>query len=83
MASYAENRRLLTEGLGALGYEFVEPDGAFYLWVRALEDDAQAPISALRAMPYANSSRIALGSAPSPYILSFTMCTTSSSSRLL
>lgn len=42
VASYAENRRLLTEGLGALGYEFVEPDGAFYLWVRALEDDAQA-----------------------------------------
>ena len=23
-------------------YEFVEPQGAFYLWVRALEDDAQA-----------------------------------------
>lgn len=42
VASYAENRRLLTEGLGELGYEFVEPDGAFYLWVRALEDDAQA-----------------------------------------
>lgn len=42
VASYAENRRLLTEGLGALGYEFVEPQGAFYLWVRALEEDAQA-----------------------------------------
>ena len=28
--------------LGELGYEFVEPQGAFYLWVRALEDDAQA-----------------------------------------
>lgn len=42
VASYAANRALLTEGLGALGYEFVEPDGAFYLWVRALEDDAQA-----------------------------------------
>lgn len=40
--AYRENRRLLTAGLGALGYEFVEPDGAFYLWVRALEDDAQA-----------------------------------------
>lgn len=34
MAAYAENRRLLTEGLSALGYEYVEPDGAFYLWVR-------------------------------------------------
>ena len=42
VASYAANRALLTEGLGALGYEFVEPDGAFYLWVRALEEDAQA-----------------------------------------
>ena len=42
VASYAANRALLTEGLAALGYEFVEPQGAFYLWVRALEDDAQA-----------------------------------------
>ena len=39
VAAYAENRRLLTEGLAALGYEYVEPDGAFYLWVRALEED--------------------------------------------
>lgn len=42
VAAYAENRRLLTEGLAALGYEYVEPDGAFYLWVRALEEDAEA-----------------------------------------
>jgi len=40
-----------------------------------------APISALRTMPYANNSRIALGSAPKPYILSFTICNTSSSCR--
>ena len=40
--AYAENRKLLTDGLSALGYEYVEPQGAFYLWVRALEDDAQA-----------------------------------------
>ncbi len=40
--AYAANRALLTEGLAALGYEYVEPDGAFYLWVRALEEDAQA-----------------------------------------
>lgn len=39
---YEENRRILTEGLSALGYEYVEPDGAFYLWVRALEPDAVA-----------------------------------------
>lgn len=42
VAAYAENRRILTEGLAALGYEYVEPDGAFYLWVRALEPDAKA-----------------------------------------
>lgn len=42
VAAYAENRTALTEGLSALGYEYVEPDGAFYLWVRALEADAQA-----------------------------------------
>ena len=42
VAAYAQNRELLTGGLRALGYEFVEPDGAFYLWVRALEPDAQA-----------------------------------------
>lgn len=40
--AYRKNRQLLTDGLGALGYEFVEPQGAFYLWVKALEDDAQA-----------------------------------------
>lgn len=40
--AYAENRRALTEGLLALGYEFIEPQGAFYLWVKALEPDASA-----------------------------------------
>ena len=40
--AYAENRALLTSGLDELGYEYIQPDGAFYLWVKALEDDAQA-----------------------------------------
>lgn len=40
--SYAYNRALLTEGLSELGYHFIAPDGAFYLWVQALESDAQA-----------------------------------------
>ena len=40
--AYAVNRKLLTDGLRELGYTFIEPDGAFYLWVKALEDDAQA-----------------------------------------
>ena len=39
--AYAKNRRALTEGLSALGYEFIEPEGAFYLWVKALEPDAE------------------------------------------
>ena len=42
VAAYAENRRVLTEGLADAGYEFVKPDGAFYLWVKALEPDAEA-----------------------------------------
>lgn len=42
VAAYAENRALLCEGLGRLGYGYVEPQGAFYLWVKALEPDAQA-----------------------------------------
>ncbi len=42
VAAYAANRELLAGGLAKLGYEYVEPDGAFYLWVKALEPDAQA-----------------------------------------
>lgn len=41
-AVYAANRALLTEGLDKLGYRYIAPDGAFYLWVQALEPDAQA-----------------------------------------
>ena len=40
--AYARNRVALTEGLGKLGYEYIEPQGAFYLWVKALEPDAEA-----------------------------------------
>lgn len=39
---YKENRDLLLESLTAYGYECVKPDGAFYLFVKALEDDAAA-----------------------------------------
>lgn len=42
VAAYAENRALLCRGLSELGYEYVEPQGAFYLWVKALEPDEQA-----------------------------------------
>ena len=37
---YRENRDRLTAALAEYGYSFVRPDGAFYLFVRALEADA-------------------------------------------
>ncbi len=37
---YKENRDILYENLTSYGYECVKPDGAFYLFVKALEDDA-------------------------------------------
>ena len=40
--AYRAHRKLLCEGLSKLGYEFAAPSGAFYLWVKALEDDAEA-----------------------------------------
>ena len=40
--AYAVNREILTQALDELGYEYIEPDGAFYLWIKALEPDAQA-----------------------------------------
>ena len=40
--AYANNRQKLTSMLDELGYDYIAPDGAFYLWVKALEDDAQA-----------------------------------------
>lgn len=48
--AYAENRRALTEGLSELGYEYIEPQGAFYLWVKALESDANAFFERAKAL---------------------------------
>ncbi len=39
---YDRNRKLLYDALTAYGYEAVKPDGAFYLFVKALEEDANA-----------------------------------------
>ena len=39
---YRENRELLYGSLTEYGYECVYPDGAFYLFVKALEEDANA-----------------------------------------
>ena len=38
--AYKENRDILYNGLTKLGYDCVRPDGAFYLFVKALEEDA-------------------------------------------
>ena len=38
--AYKKNRDLLYDNLTAYGYECVKPDGAFYLFVKALEEDA-------------------------------------------
>ena len=40
--SYDRNRTLLMNSLSEMGYEFTRPDGAFYLFMKALEPDANA-----------------------------------------
>lgn len=37
---YAKNRNLIYDSLKEIGYDVVRPDGAFYLFVKALEPDA-------------------------------------------
>ncbi|MCR5646704.1 MAG: pyridoxal phosphate-dependent aminotransferase [Acholeplasmatales bacterium] len=40
MNEYKKNRDLIYNGLTNIGYECVKPEGAFYLFMKALEDDA-------------------------------------------
>lgn len=40
--AYRKNRDLLYDGLTRIGYECFKPDGAFYMFVKALEEDADA-----------------------------------------
>lgn len=42
ISAYAKNRDLLYNGLTELGYECVRPQGAFYLFVKSPEPDANA-----------------------------------------
>ena len=42
LAVYRKNRDLLYNALTSYGYHCIYPDGAFYLWVQALEPDANA-----------------------------------------
>ncbi len=37
---YEKNRKLLYEGLTDIGYTVIKPDGAFYMFVKTLEEDA-------------------------------------------
>ena len=39
---YRKNRDLLYDGLTRIGYECFKPQGAFYMFVKALEPDADA-----------------------------------------
>ncbi len=39
---YDTNRKLLYDKLTSLGFECVKPEGAFYLWVKTLEEDDKA-----------------------------------------
>ena len=47
--AYATNREILCNMLDELGYEYIPPDGAFYLWVKALEEDDDAFSEAAKA----------------------------------
>ena len=40
MNEYKKNRDLIYNGLTEIGYECVKPEGAFYLFMKALEPDA-------------------------------------------
>ena len=42
IAAYERNRNLIYGALTEMGYTCVRPDGAFYLFVKALEEDANA-----------------------------------------
>lgn len=42
ISQYKLNRDILCEGLKSIGYEYKEPQGAFYLFLKALEPDAKA-----------------------------------------
>lgn len=41
MDAYKANRDLLYDGLTSIGYKCFKPDGAFYMFVKALEDSAE------------------------------------------
>ena len=50
ISAYKKNRDLLYEGLTNIGYKCFKPDGAFYMFVKALEDDRNAARKRKRKM---------------------------------
>lgn len=50
VAAYDRNRTMLLNALTQYGYEVVKPEGAFYLWVKTLEEDDSAFVA--RAKEY-------------------------------
>jgi len=50
LSIYKKNRDLLYSELKNIGYEMIYPDGAFYIFMKALEDDAEK--FALNALDY-------------------------------
>lgn len=42
VSEYKKNRDILCSGLKEIGYEYIEPQGAFYLFLKCLEPDAKA-----------------------------------------
>lgn len=40
--AYVKNRKLLTAIMDECGFDYIEPQGAFYLWVKSPEPDAKA-----------------------------------------
>ena len=42
LEAYDRNRRMLYDALTAMGYEMAKPDGAFYLFIKAPDGDANA-----------------------------------------
>ena len=50
VAAYDRNRKMLLDALTEYGYEVVKPEGAFYLWVKTMEEDDAAFVA--RAKEY-------------------------------
>ena len=62
--AYKENRDILYNNLTAYGYECVKPDGAFYLFVKALEEDSNAFCEKAKEFAISQSYDVSYGARP-------------------